>query len=100
MRGVFFDEEHARQTVARLLRDGFAASCARQPFAGEDDDADHPWVVQTDAPAVLLELLVDQYDGWLEPDELPPPTAPLVLPSAPRRHGREPPGKGAVGGDT
>ena len=67
--------------VARLLRDGFDATCEREPFAGEDDDEDHPWVVATDAPVVMLELLVEEYDGWLEPDELPPPPTPLVLPT-------------------
>lgn len=85
MRGVFFDEDHARAAVARLVRDGYEATCRREPFAGEDDDEDHPWTVETDAPEVALELLVEQYDGWLEPDEAPPPATPLVLPDAPRR---------------
>ncbi|WP_036223848.1 hypothetical protein [Marmoricola sp. URHB0036] len=89
MRGVFFDEDHAGAVVARLLRDGFDASCEREPFAGEDDDEGHPWVVSSDAPVVMLELLVEEYDGWLEPDEPPPPTAPLVLPTAPRRVKRD-----------
>jgi hypothetical protein len=89
MRGVFFDEEHARAVVARLLRDGFDASCEREAFAGEDDDEDHPWVVASDAPVVMLELLVEEYDGWLEPDQAPPPSTPLDLPTAPRRLKRE-----------
>ena len=89
MRGVFFDEDHARAVFARLLRDGFDAACEREPFAGEDDDEDHPWVVSSDAPVAMLELLVEEYDGWLEPDEPPPPSAPIVLPSAPRRVKRE-----------
>jgi hypothetical protein len=89
MRGVFFDEDDARKVVARLLGDGFDATCAREPFAGEDDDEDHPWVVASDAPVVMLELLVEEYDGWLEPDEPPPPSTPLVLPTAPRRVKRE-----------
>ena len=90
MRGVFFEEGHARAVVARLGRDGFEASCGREPFAGEDDDEDHPWVVATEAPGVMLELLVEEYDGWLEPDPPPPPRAPLVLPVAPRRRHRDP----------
>jgi len=89
MRGVFFDEDHARAVVARLLRDGFDASCERVPFAGEDDDEDHPWVVASDAPVVMLELLVEEHDGWLEPDEAPPPPTPLDLPTAPRRLKRD-----------
>jgi len=89
VRGIFFEEDDARRVVARLGRDGFDAAVAREPFAGEDDDEDHPWVVTTDAPVVLLELLVEEYDGWLEPDEPAPPTTPLDLPSAPRRVERE-----------
>jgi N-acetyl-1-D-myo-inositol-2-amino-2-deoxy-alpha-D-glucopyranoside deacetylase len=89
MRGVFFGEDDARAVVARLAADGFEASCEREPFAGEDDDEDHPWVVSTDAPAVMLEILVEHHDGWLEPDEPPAPTTPLVLPDAPRRLKRE-----------
>ena len=85
MRGVFYDEEHARAVVARLVRDGFEASCRREAFAGEDDDEDHPWLVVTDAPTGMVELLVEQYDGWIEPDEPPRPSTPLVLPDAPRR---------------
>lgn len=90
MRGVFFDEEHARAAVGRLAADGYDARCERERFAGEDDDDDHPWVVVTDAPTMMLELLVEQYDGWLEPDAPPPPTTPLVLPAAPRRLKRDP----------
>ena len=85
MRGVFFEEDHARAVVHRLARDGFDATCVREPFAGEDDDEDHPWVVSTDAPVVMLELLVEEYDGWLEPDEPTGPATPLELPTAPRR---------------
>lgn len=98
LRGVFFEEDDARGAAARLRRDGFEAEVERQPLAGEDDDEDHPWVVVTDAPAVMLELLVEAHDGWLEDDAAPPPSAPVVLPRAPRRlhrhtppDGREPP---------
>ena len=68
MRAVFFDEDVARLVVARLVADGFEATASREPFAGEDDDEDHPWAVTTDAPALLLELLVDAHDGWLDDD--------------------------------
>jgi hypothetical protein len=43
----------------------------------------------TDAPAIVLELLVDERDGWLDTDEeseqMRPVRPPLQLPSAPRR---------------
>lgn len=56
--------------------------------AGEDDDEDHPWAVLTDAPEVVVELLVEAHDGWLDvvDPEAPPvlPSRPLHLPAAPR----------------
>ena len=92
MRAIFFDEEHAAAAVARLRRDGYQAGAERERLAGEDDDEDHPWAVVSDAPAVALELLVDQYDGWLDLDDpTPAVVVPLDLPDAPRRHHRPPP---------
>jgi hypothetical protein len=93
VRAIFFDEDDARAVVARLRADGFEADAARERLAGEDDDEDHPWAVLSNAPAFMLEVLVDTHDGWLDegegPDEvggtaraLPPP---LHLPTAPRR---------------
>ena len=92
MRGIFFDEDDARAVVARLVRDGFQADLARERLAGEDDDEDHPWAVTTDAPELVLDVLIDEYDGWLDNDDpglgkldqgdAPPP---LVLPTAPKR---------------
>ena len=89
VRGIFFEEDDARAVVARLTGDGFDAVVVRERLSGEDDDEDHPWAVLTDAPAPVLELLVDEHDGWLdaEPEAAPPP-APLDLPSAPRRSRR------------
>ncbi len=90
MRGIFFDEESARAVVSRLRRDGYAAELVRERFAGEDDDEDHPWAVLSDAPALVLELCVDEHDGWLD-DEADPqagpgsPAAVLPLPTEPRR---------------
>ena len=66
MRGIFFDEEHARAAAARLAADGWQAGVERERLAGEDDDEDHPWAVVADAPAFVLEMLVDEYDGWLD----------------------------------
>ena len=92
MRGIFFDEDHARTVAARLVRDGYEATSVRERLAGEDDDEDHPWAVLTDAPAIVLELLVEQYDGWLDEEDDAAPDAhgrpalpPMVLPTAPKR---------------
>lgn len=85
MRGIFFDEDDARAAVARLAADGYAARAERERLSGEDDDEDHPWAVLTDAPELVLELLVDEYDGWLDADDDQPAPAPLELPTAPRR---------------
>ena len=48
MRGIFFDEEHARAAAARLAADGWQAGVQRERLAGEDDDEDHPWAVVGD----------------------------------------------------
>ena len=85
-RGVFFEEDQAVATAARLRADGYDAVVVREPFAGEDDDEDHPWAVVTDAPEVALELLVEAHDGWLDAeDDRVEPLPPLRLPAAPRR---------------
>ena len=86
MRGIFFDEEHARAAAARLAADGWQAGVERERLAGEDDDEDHPWAVVGDAPAFVFEMLVDEYDGWLdEADTAPSALPPLDLPTAPKR---------------
>jgi hypothetical protein len=85
VRGIFFDEDDAAAVVARLRSSGYEAGVARERLAGEDDDEDHPWAVLTDAPELVLELLVDEYDGWLDVAEEPPTVAPLELPTAPRK---------------
>ncbi len=89
-RAVFFDEDDARAAAARLLREGWSASVERERLAGEDDDEDHPWAVTSDAPAFVLELVVEQHDGWLDEGEpVPPALPPLALPTEPRRIKRE-----------
>jgi len=81
-------EDDARAVADRLRAAGFAARAERDRFAGEDDDEDHAWVVLTDAPPFLVEVVAEEYDGWVDdaldapPD---PPPAPLALPDAPRR---------------
>ena len=91
VRAIFFDEDDARAVVTRLRADGFEAHVERERLAGEDDDEDHPWAVLSDAPAFMLEVLVDAHDGWLDEEEGGPERehgdlpAPLHLPTAPRR---------------
>ncbi|GAA4697740.1 hypothetical protein [Nocardioides conyzicola] len=85
MRGIFFDEDDAAAVVARLRSSGYDAHAERERLAGEDDDEDHPWAVLTDAPELVLELLVDEYDGWLDAAEEPPARPPLELPTEPRK---------------
>ena len=93
VRAIFFDEDDARAVVARLQADGFEARMERERLSGEDDDEDHPWAVLSDAPAFMLEVLVDTHDGWLDegPDtgaaggeEHGDPLPPLHLPTAPK----------------
>jgi hypothetical protein len=94
-RGIVFDEESAHAVERRLLAEGYAVTVSRERFAGEDDDEDQPWAISTDAPVVVLDLLLDAYDGWL--DDAPTgtaatrraPAAPVDLPDAPRRRHRE-----------
>ena len=93
VRAIFFDEDDAQAVVARLRADGFEAHVERERLAGEDDDEDHPWAVMSDAPAFMLEVLVDTHDGWLDEDDGGPvtgaehsdPLPPLHLPTAPKR---------------
>jgi 8-oxo-dGTP diphosphatase len=94
VRAIFHDEEEAAAVVGRLRDGGFEATAGRERFAGEDDDEDHPWAVVTDAPVFMVELLVEEYDGWLDLDDpvappavppAAPPAAPLDLPTGPRR---------------
>jgi hypothetical protein len=89
VRAIFFDEDDAQAVVARLRADGFEARVVRERLAGEDDDEDHPWAVLSDAPAFMLEVLVDTHDGWLDEDgpasgEQADPLPSLDLPTAPK----------------
>lgn len=87
-RGIFFDEGDARTAARRLEADGYTAEVARERLAGEDDDEDHPWAVLSDAPVLVLEMVVDRCDdAWLDVEEPPPARSPEAptLPSAPRR---------------
>ena len=85
MRGIFFGEDDAAMVVAKLRAAGYDAEVERERLAGEDDDEDHPWAVLTSAPELELELLVEQYDGWLDASDEQPARPPLELPTEPRK---------------
>jgi 8-oxo-dGTP diphosphatase len=88
VRAMLYEEDQARLVAERLRAGGFDAAVGRERFAGEDDDEDHPWTVLTEAPSFMVEVLVEEYDGWVDdaPAEAPsPPATPLDLPDAPRR---------------
>jgi 8-oxo-dGTP diphosphatase len=99
-RAILFDEDAAAAAAARLRGDGWDVEVVRERYSGEDDDEDHPWAVLTDAPGLVLELLVDEYDGWLDTEGAGgpaggPPPPPLDLPTAPRRIKRPDLGSGS-----
>ena len=93
LRAVFFEPEAAAEVASRLRSDGFDAEVVRERLHGEDDDEAHPWAVITDAPSYVVEVLVEEHDGWLD-EGSSPAAAPLELPDAPRRV------KGHFGDDT
>ncbi|MGN6162195.1 MAG: hypothetical protein ACTHOG_10915 [Marmoricola sp.] len=84
---VLFEESDATAVARSLLANGFVARIDRVPFAGEDDDADQPWAVWTDAPHVMLELAADEFDGWVVYEDSVA-RAPLDLPQSPKRQHR------------
>ncbi len=88
LRVLFWEAVDARAVADRLRVSGFDAEVRRERFAGEDDDEDQPWLVVTDAPGFMVDLLLEAYDGWVddEPAGGPAPSpAPLDLPPGPRR---------------
>ena len=87
-RGIVFDEDAAHAIERRLRADGYAVAVARERYAGEDDDEDHPWSIETDAPATALDLLLDAHDGWLDAATASAASTPVDLPDAPRRRHR------------
>jgi hypothetical protein len=88
VRVVLHERDEAERVVARLRADGFGAELVRERFAGEDDDEGHPWSVVTDAPEIVVEVVAEEYDGWVDhEDAADVPRLPqgLELPDGPRR---------------
>jgi 8-oxo-dGTP diphosphatase len=89
VQAMLYEEGHALAVADSLRHNGYPATVRRERLAGEDDDEDHPWVVVCDAPVFMVELLVEEYDGWVDVVAETPPaqprSAPLDLPDAPRR---------------
>ena len=88
MRAIFFSPDDAEAVAARLRADGFEADVVVERLSGEDDDEDHPWAVVGDAPPFMVELLVDEYEGWLDAEDAVAPASPLPpldLPAAPKQ---------------
>jgi mutator protein MutT len=103
LRVVLFDEAGATTVAGRLRADGWDAEVLRERYHGEDDDEDHPWAVLSDAPELVMEMLADEYDGWLDLGDLgdlgdpaspggrgPAERARPDLPTAPKRVKRPP----------
>ena len=85
-RAILFEEADALAVATALQRNGYRAEIVRERLAGEDDDEGHPWAVVSDAPIMLLEVLTDEFDGWLDVPEPAPSTArPLNLPPGPKK---------------
>ena len=66
MRAVFYERDDASAAADALRRQGYAASLHKERFAGEDDELDHPWALETDAPEAAVAGVVDDETGWRE----------------------------------
>ena len=66
LRAVLFDEEHALAVAAAPWPTGSRPRRAASPSPARTTTRTIPWAVTTDAPALLVEPLVDEHDGWLD----------------------------------
>lgn len=84
MIAYFWEREDAAAVAARLGGD-----VRRGRFHGEDDDEDHPWVLELeDVDRAALDELLNEYDGWLEIEVDEAPAVPPPLPQEPKRFKR------------
>lgn len=66
LRAVFYERDDASAAAEALQAQGYAAWLRKERFQGEDDELDHPWAVETDAPEDVVAALVTEETGWLE----------------------------------
>jgi hypothetical protein len=66
LRAVFYERDAASAAAEALQAQGYAAWLRKERFAGEDDELDHPWAIETDAPEDVVSALVTEETGWLE----------------------------------
>ncbi|MER7248742.1 hypothetical protein [Kribbella sp. NPDC000426] len=84
MIAYFWEREDAAAVASRLGGD-----VRRGRFHGEDDDEDHPWVLELqDVDRGALDQLLGEYGGWLEVEVDEEPPAPAPLPQEPKRFKR------------
>ena len=84
MIAYFWERDDAAAVASRL-----GGEVRRGRFHGEDDDEDHPWVLELqDVDRGALDRLLGEYDGWLEVEVDDGPSAPAPLPQEPKRFKR------------
>ena len=66
LRAVFYERDDASAGAEALQAQGYAAWLRMERFHGEDDELDHPWAIETDAPEDVVVGLVTEQTGWLE----------------------------------
>jgi hypothetical protein len=85
MTAIYFDtDDDAVELMTALETEGYRTNLQREPFAGEDDSADHAWLLTVEPFDDRVIEMVDVYGGWMPGDEQLP-AEPLDLPGGPKR---------------
>ena len=85
MSGIYFDsDDDAVELMTALQAEGYATTLQREAFAGEDDSADHGWLLTVEPYDDRVIEMVDVYGGWMPGDEHLP-REPRDLPDGPKR---------------
>jgi hypothetical protein len=83
MPSIYFDsDDDAVELITALETEGYTTNLHREAFAGEDDSADHAWVLTVEPFDDRVIEMVDVYGGWMPGDEQLP-AEPLDLPDLP-----------------